>query len=69
MSFNGQCYSFFSISAITTAPIPMMIFSTACHSGSVPMSETPGRPAIPITRSKIPTIIKVNLQYFTVFTP
>lgn len=41
------------------------IFSAACQSGSVTMiSETPSRPAIPISAIIIPTIIKVHLQYF-----
>jgi hypothetical protein len=33
------------------------------------MSETPGRPAIPIIRVRAPTIIKVSLVIFTPFTP
>jgi len=43
------------------ATTPMMIFRIACQSGSVAMSETPGKPAMPITNSIRPTMIKVHL--------
>lgn len=43
------------------ATTPMMILRIACQSGSVPMSETPGSPAMPIIRIITPTIIKVHL--------
>ena len=44
------------------ATVPIMIFRIACQSGSSHMSETQGKPAIPIIVRRSTTMIKVILR-------